>query len=166
MSRTRKWSQNEQEATRLAAIGATPLEIAKHLGLNKSTVTRWFQAGKLTRGQKTQTIAPVMPRQSPAEWAKAIRSEYALDATDEQLVTLGEQALSLTRDVTVSAPVQLNAARTFQSIAKQLAITTRQAALEKPIETPEQPAKKNPPVDRKPAGDPRTLYMVPKASGA
>ena len=171
MSRTRKWSMVAQEATRLAAIGASPLEIAEKIGVNKSTVTRWFAAGKLTRAtgdQKPESFAPVLPRQSPAEWAKSMREEFALSASDEQLVTLGEQALSLTRDVTVSASVQLAAQRNFLAIDKALALRTRAAKAEEqtPVPTPAPvESKKNPPIERKPAGDPRTLYMVPKAVG-
>lgn len=167
MSRTRKWVQVSQQATRLASIGASPLEIAQEIGVNKSTVTRWFKVGKLTRGQRTDVLAPVLPRPSPAEWAASMRAEFALSASDEQLVTLGEQALLLTRDVTVKATVQLAAQRNFLAIDKALALRTRASKVEEdpaPVVT-EAPSKKNPPVHRKAAGDPRALYMVPKAVG-
>ena len=53
-------------------------------------------------------------------------------STDEQLVTLGEAALSLSRDVTVTAAVQLSASAQFRAIAKQLAIATSRTAAAMP----------------------------------
>lgn len=47
LRKTRKWGFVEQEARRLADLGMTPLDIAKRLGLNRSTVQRWMHAGKL-----------------------------------------------------------------------------------------------------------------------
>lgn len=168
MRRTRKWGYVEQEAKRLAGAGLSPREIAKKLDLSKSTVTRWIKAGKLSRGatgKGPHVNAPA--RQSPSEWAKSVRDEYALDSTDEQLVTLGESALSVSRDMTVTAQLQLAAGARFAAIVKQLNLPMRRATAEpedgeKPAATA---AKKNPVVVRKPAGDPRTLFMVPKAVG-
>src|SRR5690348_16420162 len=96
---TRKWVFLEQEARRLFAMGLSERAIAKKLGVAKSTVTRWKKAGKLGAGPdskppKVRVLKAPTPRQSPAEWARAIRSEYKLDATDEQLVTGAETMLS------------------------------------------------------------------------
>lgn len=61
MRKTRKWGYVEQEARRLADLGLKPLEIAKRLGLNRSTVQRWMHAGKLNdtidKSQSPATIA-------------------------------------------------------------------------------------------------------------
>lgn len=47
MRRTRKWAGLQSEAQRLAGQHWAPRQIAARLGVNKSTVTRWIQAGKL-----------------------------------------------------------------------------------------------------------------------
>jgi hypothetical protein len=132
MKRTRKFVQMQQEALRLTALKMTPREIATHLEVSKSTVTRWIAAGKLPRVvvSNPEPSMLVPGRLEPAAWAKSVRDEYALDTSDDALVTLGEAALSLTRDVTASSAVQLSAAREFRAILKQLALPTRRAAAE------------------------------------
>lgn len=162
MRRTRKWAFVEQEATRLAALGLSPAEIAIHLEVNKSSVTRWIASGKLKVPAKVVSMTPVVARQSPAEWAKSVREEYALSPTDEQLVTLGEAALSLSRDITAKASVQLNAGARFQSIAKQLDLLPKKGAIaeqQQPVAVnggaPEPERTTNPPVRRRASGDPR-----------
>lgn len=144
----------------------SPAEIAERLELNKSTVTRWIASGKLTVPTKVVTIGPPSARMSPAEWAKAVRDEYALTPTDEQLVTLGEAALSLSRDMTAKASVQLNAGARFLAIAKHLDVLPRKEAakqLEQPKAVNETPAapdrKSNPPVRRRSKTDPRDSFM-------
>lgn len=137
MKRTRKLNFVRQDAERLAALNMSPAEIAKELDVNKSTVTRWFASGKLKKPEPNALFSPAPARQSPADWAKSMREEFLLSSTDEQLVTLGEQALSLSRDVTVSSVVQLSASASFRAIAKQLAIATSRTA----AKVPEQPKK-------------------------
>jgi transposase len=166
MTRTRKWEFVKQEANRLVGLGLTAQAIADKLEVNKSTVTRWIAAGKLTR-PPARELPAVPPRQAPAAWAKSVRAEYALDSTDEQLVTLGEAALSLSRDMTVSAQVQLTAGDRFRAIVKQLQLGTRSQKAPAKDETPAVPeavtSKKNPRI-RTPKGDPRALYMLPKVA--
>lgn len=164
--KTRKWSFVAQEAQRLAGLGLSPAEIADRLEVNKSTVTRWIAAGKLKVPAKVVSMAPVVARMAPAEWAKAVRDEYALSPTDEQLVTLGEAALSLSRDMTAKASVQLNAGARFLAIAKHLDVLPRKEAakaLEQPKavnDTPVAPERKsNPPVRRRSKSDPRDSFM-------
>lgn len=164
--RTRKWKFYEQEAQRLANLGLSPADIAVRLEVNKSSVTRWIAAGKLKVPDKVVSIMPVIARLAPAEWAKAVRDEFALSATDEQLVTLGEAALLLSRDATAKASVQLNAGARFLAIAKHLDVLPRKDAgkqLEQPKavnETPPAPERKtNPPVRRRTKVDPRDAFM-------
>lgn len=164
--RTRKWKFYEQEAQRLADLGLSPADIAVRLEVNKSTVTRWIAAGKLKVPTKVVSITVAVARMSPAEWAKAIREEYALSPTDEQLVTLGEAALSLSRDITAKASVQLNAGARFLAIAKHLDVLPRKDAAkeqEQPKavnDTPAAPARTaNPPVRRRSKADPRDSFM-------
>lgn len=163
MSRTRKFEQMQQEALRLSALKMKPSEIAEHLEVSKSTVTRWIAQGKLPRVVvSNEPVTPVSPRMSPAEWARSVRTEYRLDATDGALVTLAESALSLSRDITVSASVQLSAAGRFQQIVRQLALVTRRTAAEEA--TPAPVAATGTPTPRprlvtRPKTDPRAAMM-------
>ena len=163
--KTRKWSFVAQEAQRFANLGLSPADIAIRLEVNKSTVTRWISSGKLTVPAKVVSLTPVVARMSPAEWARAVREEYALSPTDEQLVTLGEAALSVSRDMTAKASVQLNAGARFLAIAKHLDVLPRKDAKQADGkktdgDAPEvQERKTNPPVPRRSDGDPRDSFM-------
>jgi hypothetical protein len=128
--RTRKWAFVAQEATRLAGLGLTPVEIADRLEVKRSTVQRWMASGKLVdtrRGAKQGRVPPVTKLTKPSEWAATVRKDYALDATDEQLVTLAETALGKALDALQAPMVQLAAMRAFQGIVKQLALVARHA---------------------------------------
>src|SRR4051812_32472025 len=118
--RTRRWSQVAQEAKRLAAIGCSPKEIAEHIDVNKSTVTRWIAKGTLKLSSNVVDMPPANVVKKPAEWAKAIRDEYLLDETDDQLVTMAETAAAIANDTTAKRSERLNAMRTFRGIITQL----------------------------------------------
>jgi transposase len=163
--RTRKWSYVEQEAKRLAALGLSNAEIGRRLDINKSTIGRWVQAGKLTPtrpGAAPRPSAAAKPMQTPAEWAASVRSDYALDATDDQLVVLGQQALEVSIDKTVSPQVRITASGRFQAIARQLALVARGAQAVPPV--PEQPQAEIPARRMLPArvggGDPRGILTA------
>lgn len=162
MRRTRKWSFVAQEALRLHGLGLSEREIAAQLDVSKSTVTRWKAKGKLPRVvvSNPEPANPVQARQTPAEWAKSVREEYALDATDDQLVTVGETALRLSLDLTVAPAVRMTAAGRFQAIVRQLALVTRRAPAEvrEPVAVNEQP--KRPALVRRPKVDPRKGLMA------
>lgn len=162
---TRKWVFLEQEARRLYALKLSERAIAKKLHVAKSTVTRWKKAGKLGAGQNAESARKVKvlraptPRQSPAEWARAIRAEYKLDATDEQLVTGAETMLSQSRDMTLTASEQRRAFAEFRAIVRQLNLPGRQdPALPVPgqDEQPAEPVAK-PRLVPPPVADPRAL---------
>lgn len=159
MRRTRKWSYVAQEATRLADLGLTPVEIAKRLEVGRNTVQRWMAAGKLTDTRQKAKGRSVVPR-SAAEWAAAVRATYALDATDEELVTMGEVALRKVHDPRESSQVQLNAMGRYIAIVKQLALVARaaEATTPAPVEEPKKPAARV----RRPGVDPRNLLMAVK----
>ncbi len=166
MRRTRKWAFVAQEAARLAALNLSPPEIAARLGVNRSTVTRWIADGKLTRSKPrvNTTKLVLQPKQTPAEWAAAVRKEYALDATDDQILMLAEAALGLSLDARVAPHVRMNASGRFQSLVRQLALVTRGA------EVPEQPSAPAPIIEpkkshrriRRPSGDPRAFLTAVK----
>lgn len=172
MKRTRKWSFVAQEATRLADLGLSALEIGRRLGVNKSTVTRWMAQGKIARTRSTKRAGSsptppegTRPTKSPEDWAKSVREDYALDATDEQLVTLGEEALRLSLNLTVAPHVRMTAAGRFQAIVRQLALVTRGDRQPAQPETPAVPSAPEKPVRqvvRRSGGDPRKLLMAVK----
>lgn len=153
MRRTRKWEFVKQEATRLAGLGLSPRDIAKRLELSKSTVTRWMASGKLRRLLKGPPPEPVA-KQTPAEWAEAVRKNYALDVTDEQLVTLAESALAMSQNPTLDSRVKLAASGRFQTLVRQLSLVARAADQEPQTSTPASTRRTNPSV-RRPAADPR-----------
>jgi hypothetical protein len=162
MRRTRKWSYVAQEATRLADIGLAPVEIATRLEVTRSTVQRWMAAGRLTdtrHGARTRSSA-VQPK-SAAEWAAAVRAAYALDATDEELVTMGEAALRKVHDPRESPQVQLNAMGRFLAIVKQLALVARAAEATAPVPI-EEPKTAPAASVRRPGVDPRNLLQAVK----
>lgn len=171
MKRTRKWEYVKQEATRLAELGLGSREIGERIGVATSTVHRWFEAGKIERRPpiKPGTIKPVAPRKTPAEWAESVRAEYQLSETDEQLVCLAESALGSALDPRVTVASRNACMKTFQSLARQLALLTRVEATATPappVEAPkdEDEAPKPAPRVLRPTGtDPRIgLMMVPK----
>jgi IS30 family transposase len=147
----------------LAGLGLSPLEIAKQLGVNKSTVTRWMKAGKLSRAPVKRPQVAFRPGQTPAEWAKAVRESYDLDPTDDQLVTLAESALRVSLDPLVAAQVQLAAAGRFQALVRQLALIAKsvQAALDADAQptAPKPPARQ---VRPRSGVDPRNVLMAVK----
>lgn len=162
MRRTRKWAYVAQEATRLANLGLAPGAIATRLEVQATTVTRWMAAGKLadTRrgtaapGRSTATVPP-----SPNDWGAAVRTTYALNATDEELVQMGEAALRMVHDRHAKPSAQLNAMGRFVAIVKQLALPARAAeAAPAPVEAP----KAAPPVRQRVGADPRMVLQVVK----
>ena len=88
-------------------------------------------AGKLpdTRRGAPSKSSGIRPK-SAAEWAAAVRATFALDATDEELVTMGEAALRIVHDPRETRPVQLNAMGRFLAIVKQLALVAPAADAE------------------------------------
>lgn len=169
--RTRKWSFVKQEAQRLAALGLSEREIAKRIGVAKSTVTRAKARGDLevvvlSEVPLTPPVQPT-PRLSPAEWARSIREEYQLDSTDEALVTLAESALSSSRDMTATLREQLAAGARFQALVRQLNLPGRRVAAlaaQVPAAVNAAPVarKTHPPVKRNTSGDPRNILTAIK----
>lgn len=160
MKRTRKWAYVAQEARRLADLGLTAEAIGQRLELSRSTVWRWMKQGKLPNTGRSGVVESGMPAglsgSSPREWAAAVRRTYGLDATDDQLVTLAEAALTTARDPGVPAPLRLSAMGRFQALVKQLALVARASE--------EAPQKPEPQVPARAARtmDPRIHLMAVK----
>lgn len=91
----------------------------------------------------------------------AVRTNYALDATDEELVTLGTAALRIAHDPRETAPVRLNAMGRFLAIAKQLDLP---ALLADAIPAPlgETPVTAPPARLQRPGVDPRNVLQAVK----
>jgi hypothetical protein len=133
------------------------------LEVQRSTVQRWMAAGKLTdtRHGAPRRSAPGARPASAAQWAASVRAAYALDATDEELVTMGEAALRIVHDPREPRPVQLNAMGRFLAIVKQLALAAPAAETKpEPVAEPEpQPPAR---VMRRAGADPRTFLQAVK----
>lgn len=166
MKRTRKWAYVAQEAKRLADLGLSPPDIGKRLGVRRETVVRWMASGQVTdtrrgyvnreSGRRASGV-PIMAIVKPSEWAARVRRDFALDATDEQLVTLAEDALGKALNPMLPVGAQLAAAGRFQSIVKQLNLVSR-AADEKPED--EKPKPKTVPVPTRTGTDPRGILSL------
>lgn len=162
MRRTRKWAYVEQEAKRLAALQLSPREIAERLQVWKSTVTRWIAAGKLTlppddRAAQRAVVTAQSQRQTPEAWAALVRQDYALDATDDQLVTMAEATLGEANDLTLTVTARNQSRARFQALVKQLALVARAEASVPPVPATLKPTLR---VIRRPAGDPRRALMA------
>jgi hypothetical protein len=160
MKRTRKWEYVKQEARRLATLGLASSDIAGRLGLNTSTVNRWFKAGKLGRQDRVDPVTlEGSPRllKSPAAWAESVRDTFALSDTDDQLVALAEGALITAFDDGESSTARLSAMRTFQGIARQLVLVSKDAPPAPPpdADAPKKPAR----AVVAPTGDPRIGWV-------
>lgn len=163
MKRTRKWQFIGQEAQRLAGLGMSDSDIGRKLGVRQSTVSRWRQSGKITRPAGAKPKAPGQERgadpKAPAQWAASVRADYALDATDEQLVTAGQQALELAYNMAETPATRLNAMGRFQAIVKQLALGLSDRRAATPTDEPERPAPRVVP-KRTPGVDPRNILTA------
>lgn len=162
MKRTRKWEYVKQEALRLAALGLSPSAIAKRLELSPSTVTRWKKAGKLDeKPERKRRVRQVTAVQTPKQWGAEIRKLFSLDATDNQLVTQGQQALELAYNMAEAATTRLSAMGRFQAIVKQLALVTRSAGAEALAPEPDKRMAPRP-VIRRSGVDPRNVLQAVK----
>jgi excisionase family DNA binding protein len=131
----------------------SPREIARRLGVNYSTVLRWIADGKITK--RTRTSGGTSGR--AVNWAAAVRKDFSLDASDEELIAMGQEALTIAHDRTQAPTVRLAAMGRFQAVVKQLALPAR---LEN--QGPIPAAKPDPPAPRTPRPDPRGLLMAVK----
>jgi plasmid maintenance system antidote protein VapI len=162
VKRTRKWTFVAQEATRLAALGLSPKDIATRLNVDKSSVTRWIKQGRLaiTRNDRKPVRIAAAKKTTPEQWAIAVRAAYDLDATDEQLVSLAVDALKMSRDLAIGPQARMTAAGRFQALVKQLRLVARAEAA--PAATPEAPKRQTFAPQRRSNADPRTLLTAVK----
>jgi hypothetical protein len=100
-------------------------------------------------------------RAAAITWAAAVRQTYQLDATQEQLVALAVEVLTLALDPQTSAPVRLSAMNRYQRLVKDLAFEPAApdraggSVPDAPVRTPVAPRPR-------PAVDPRAILMAVK----
>lgn len=131
---------------------------AKKLGVNRSTLHRWLQTGKVAKPEPKQgPAAGATPDQSPDEWSKAVRELGELDATASTLVDLAVAALAMSRDVTNRPETRLSAMGRYQQIVKQLNLDSSASAAGVKPQVPQ--ARTMP---RRTGTDPRNILMAVK----
>ena len=118
---------------------------ARDLGVNRSTVHRWIQSGKIpklgkarprTARPSTALCASVAAPQTPAAWALDLEAKYSLSATEAQLLAPAVLARTMADDAALAPAVRLQAAGRFAALVKQLNLETEEAhdgAIETPV---------------------------------
>jgi hypothetical protein len=124
VKRTHKLSAIANAADVIAAAPSLSAA-AKQLGVDRSTIHRWIESGKVklpARRKKpgAKVSAPPSPTTSPDAWAAWVRETYELDSTGKVLVDLSVSALLMANDVTASRKDKLSAMGRFQQLVKQL----------------------------------------------
>jgi hypothetical protein len=104
----------------IVAAAPSVAAAARQLGVDRSTVHRWISAGRVEQPSRRRRKVAGEPTQPPASWAATIRLAYELSPTEDTLVDLAAQALSLTRDATAKPETRLAAMGRFQMIVRQL----------------------------------------------
>ena len=116
-------------------------QAAKRLGVNVSTVSRLVAAGKVPgRSKATRRPAPgpgptlsaSLPARdlppsdpsphTPAAWAASVRAAYVLSATEDQLVSLADEALAIAQQLDARPSDRLAAMGRFAGLTKQLCL--------------------------------------------
>lgn len=133
-------------------------EAARRLGVNRSTLTRWLQSGKVKRPQPKEGVAAgATAGQSPDEWAQRVRELGEMDPTRSTLLDLAVEALRMSRDVECRPETRLSAMGRYQQLVRQLNIDAGQT-IPKPTTAP---ATTRPALARS-GGDPRAVLMAVK----
>lgn len=118
-----------------AVIDAAPslAAAARQLGVDRSTLTRWFDSGKATRPgaaakRPVKRTAPAadpgvsaLPR-DPDAWATWVRQTYILDPSESAVLDLAAMALQIAHDPDTAAAVKLQAAGRFTALRRELAL--------------------------------------------
>lgn len=133
-------------------------EAAQKLGVNRSSLHRWMQAGKVPKPEpKTGVAAGAEPDQDPAEWARLVRDLGELDPTRSMLLDLAVAALKMSRDTDCRPETRLSAMGRYQQLVRQLNLDTGASVPAKPV-APAVPTR----VIARGGGDPRAILMAVK----
>lgn len=134
MKRTHKFKELNDVA---AVVAKAPnlASAAKVLGVDRSTLHRWIEAGKLPRPRskppvrkgETEIEKDAQAAESPTGWAAEIRANYALSKTDLELLDLAAAALLMAK-TEQHARDRLAAMARFQQLVRQLNLDVQAAA--------------------------------------
>jgi hypothetical protein len=143
-----------------AVVAAAPSlsEAAVRLGVNRSTLHRWMESGKIPKKgvpPAGERVTAPSAGQSPEEWAESVRCQREMTETDQQLLVLATMALTTARDVSERAPSRLAAMGRFQLLIRQMDERTAAATLPAP-----KPQQRHAPA--RPSSDPRSILVAVK----
>jgi hypothetical protein len=113
------------EAKRVVAAAPSLAAAARQLDLDVTTLHRWFREGKLTRPTNRRrrphrAAAPSGPGGDRPAWRAAVGASHILTATEMELASLAERALTMARDPSLKPETQLQAMGRYQQLIKQL----------------------------------------------
>lgn len=140
----------------------TLAEAAKTLGVDRSTLTRWLQAGKVQRADQHGTPLPTVPAkdipipEQPGTWADTVRATFRLTDTELKLVELAHRMLLLAEG-DGGALTRITATGRFQQIVKQLNLID-----EKRKDAQKDDGKPVRPTIARSGADPRAVLMAVK----
>ena len=95
---------------------------AKQLGINRSTLTRWMQQGKITRPASLPArpdVSVVVPPTAEG-WKESVLAGHVLSATEQTLVDVADGALRLAKHPETPAFTRLAAMGRFAALVRQL----------------------------------------------
>jgi len=160
MRRTRKFSALGDVQT---VVNRAPTldAAAKQLGVNRSTLTRWMQQGKVKRpGSAPAVVAPEIPATAEG-WKDGVLKGHALSQTERTLVNVADEALRLALNPETPAFTRLSAMGRFAAIVRQLNLEAKRLDAVGPVRMASPPAVANA-RPRRVAGDPRAVLMAVK----
>lgn len=124
--RTWKRRQLSDDAIReaLKAAGGNAAAAAEHLGVHRSSLSRWIRADPSLAPDAATRNAPAVvqpsPDMSPHEWRDWVLATFELDGVELQLLALAVEALTMARDQLYKPSDRMQAASRFQSLVKQM----------------------------------------------
>lgn len=134
---------------------------AKRLGVDRSTVHRWLQAGKVSdRRADLPPVAPAEKATSADAWRQKVCAAFTLSDTELQLVDLAVDALEMARDRDRRPEIRLAAMARYQALVKQVNLSVVQSGS---VPKPAAPASTDPVVPKPVSGprmDPRALLVA------
>ena len=134
---------------------------AQRLGINRSTLTRWIQQGKVKRPGSLPSVGTVTVPERAEGWKAGVLAEHILTDTERTLVDVADAALRLARDQETPAFTKLSAMGRFAAIVKQLNLDVKRIDAEKKPQAFTAPTVANG-RPRRMAGDPRAVLMAVK----
>lgn len=137
---------------------------AKALGVDRSTLHRWLESGKVKRPRsqpparngEAAAEREALAAPTPAGWADKIRAAYRLSDTDAELLGLAGSALSMAK-TEEHARDRVTAMARFQQLVRQLNLENQELRSTDSL----RPAVSARPI-RRPGDDPRAHLMAVK----